>query len=422
VGSRKNINTQKTTDERKLAMPISIGEAIELIRCNIKPLLPVRKPIFDALGQISAEEIISLMDQPPFPRSPYDGYALIAADSLSASLEIPVTLKVTGRSFAGLPAEVTVNRGEAVRIMTGGVIPDGADCVIAQEHTDEGETLVRIYEELRPFSNYCRQGEDFLSGSLLAARGVPVTAAVYSVAASAGFAELSVFPKPRVSVISTGDELQSIGRPLEKGQIYSSNDAYLSGRLSELHIPVAESKNVCDDLRLLTQAFEKANESSDIIISTGGVSVGQRDLIPATLEKLGAKVIFRGVGMKPGMPAVFAVLNGKPILSLSGNPFASAVTFELLVRPALACLSSDKRIEAGCVKAALAEDFPRKSPVTRFCRGSLKNATVSFPGMQGNGQIRTMIGCNVLAAIPPSAETLPAGTIVDVFLMDSEIY
>ena len=403
-------------------MPISIDEAIILIRNNIKPLAPVRLPLFEALGLISSEEITALMDQPPFPRSPYDGYALRAGDSVGAALENPVALKVIGRSFAGIPADVTVNRGEAVRIMTGGVIPNGADCVIPQEHTDEGETLVRIYEELRPFDNYCRQGEDFLRGCLLSPQGIPVTAAVYSVAASAGFAELSVFPKPRVSVISTGDELQTIGRPLGKGQIYSSNDAYLTGRLAELRIPVAESENVCDDLTLLTRAFEKANLSSDIIISTGGVSVGQRDLIPATLEKLGAKVIFRGVGMKPGMPVVFAVLNGKPILSLSGNPFASAVTFELLVRPALAVLGSDKRIEARIVKAALEEDFPLKCPVTRFRRGTLENGSISFPGMQGNGQLRTMIGCNALAAIPQNGEALPAGTIVDVYLMDSEIY
>ena len=210
--------------------------------------------------------------------------------------------------------------------------------------------------------------------------------------------------------------MQAIGRPLEKGQIYSSNDAYLLGRLSELRIPVAESKNVCDDLSLLTRAFEKAIESSDIIISTGGVSVGQRDLIPATLNNLGAEIIFRGVGMKPGMPAVFAVLHGKPILALSGNPFASAVTFELLARVALAALASDSRIEARCVKAALEEDFSLKCPVTRFRRGTLKDGTVSFPGMQGNGQLRTMIGCNCLAAIPQSRETLPAGSIVDAYL------
>jgi len=403
-------------------MEISLEEAIKLIRSYTRPLAPVRLPLFGTLGCITAEEIVARMDQPPFPRSPYDGYALRAQDSLNASREAPVTLSVTGRSYAGIPSEVALGAGEAVRIMTGGVIPEGADCVIAQEQTDEGVLQVRIYKKLRPFENYCRQGEDFHCGVRLATCGIPVTAAVLGVASSTGCTELSVFPKPRVALISTGDELQTLGQPLGKGQIYSSNDPHLLGRMAELRIPVTENTNVRDEMDELTRAIEKASSNSDLIISTGGVSVGQRDLVPAALEKLGAEIVFHGVAIKPGMPAEFAVLHGKPVLALSGNPFASAVTFELLVRPALATLASDLRIDARIVKATLTDSFSLKCPVTRFQRGILKNGTVSIPGEQGNGQLKTMIGCNCLVAIPSSPESLPAGTFVDAYLLEGGIY
>lgn len=403
-------------------MRISLEEAVSRLHNGIEALLPVRLPLFETLGCMTAEEIKAGMDQPPFPRSPYDGYALRAQDSLNASRDNPVRLFVNDKSYAGKPAEAVVAPGEAVRIMTGGVIPEGADCVIPQEQTDDGEILVRIYEALKPFDNYCRKGEDFLSGSSIIKSGIPVTAAVLGVAASAGCTGLSVFPKPRAAILSTGDELQAPGRPLGKGQIYDSNATLLAARLSELGIPVTENINICDDLSELTHVIEMADSTSDIIISTGGVSVGERDLVPAALRKLGAEMIFHGVAIKPGMPAVFAMLKGKPVLALSGNPFAGAVSFELLVRPALAILASDPRIEAYRLNAFLAEGFSRKRPLRRFQRGILKDQTVVIPGEQGNGQLRTMIGCNCIVELPAGTEPLPLGTRVNVYMLEGGLY
>lgn len=399
-------------------MRISLEEAIDLLHRYISPLSSARLPLFETLGCITDEEIKAEIDQPPFPRSPYDGYALRAQDSVNASSENPVMLLVTGTSYAGITPEVTVGPGEAVRIMTGGVIPEGADCIIPQEKTNRGDPQVAIYKSLRPFENYCRQGEDFLCGSCIVARGIPVTSAVASVAASSGCGDISVFPKPKVAIISTGDELQIIGQPLRKGQIYNSNSTLLSGRLSELRISVSENINIRDNISELTRALESANITSDIIICTGGVSVGERDLVPNALEMLGAEIIFHGVEIKPGMPAVFALLQGKPILALSGNPFACAVSFEMLVRPSLAILSSDPRIDARHVRARLVEDFTRKNPIRRFQRGVLSDGTVTIPGEQGNGQMRTMIGCNCLVELPPSTKPLCSGTPVEVYLLE----
>jgi len=403
-------------------MRISLENALVMIQTGLCALPPVRLPLFAALGCITAEEVLAQLDQPPFPRSPYDGYALRASDSKNASRETPVGLSVIDQSYAGKPAEVAVGAGEAVRIMTGGVIPDGADCVIPQEATDEGEKQVKIYKALAPNENYCRQGEDFPRGASIIQKGIPVTSAVLGVAASAGCTELRVFPKPRVAIVSTGDELQALGMPLRKGQIYDANSALLYGRMTELGIPITECIHVCDELDELTHAIKKANDSSDIVICTGGVSVGQRDIVPAALEKLGAETVFHGIAIKPGMPAAFAILHGKPILALSGNPFAAAVTFEMLARCAISVLAANPRVEARVAEAFLAADFSRKRPVRRFQRGILSGGAVTIPGEQGNGQLRTMIGCNCLVDIPEGNNTLPAGMPVDVYLLESEIY
>ena len=403
-------------------MRISLEEATALIRTRLCPLAPERLPLFDTLGCITAESVKAQMDQPPFPRSPYDGYALRASDTKGASSENPVSLIVIGQSFAGEPSEITVGKGETVRIMTGGVIPDGADCVIPQEKTDEGELKVNIYKALESYENYCKQGEDFLKGTEIVPCGILVTAAVLGVAASTGCTELLVYTKPRVAVLSTGDELQTLGLPLKEGQIYSSNSPYMLGRIYELHLTITQNTLVRDETSKLKSAFLAANEESDIVICTGGVSAGKKDLVPEALESLGAEMVFHGIDIKPGMPAALAILKGKPVLALSGNPFACAVTFELLARPAIAVLASNPQIEARRFEARLAVEYSKTRQVRRFVRGLLENETVYIAGEQGNGQLSTMIGTNCLAELPAGNEPLSEGTSIDVYLMEDNVY
>jgi molybdopterin molybdotransferase len=395
---------------------ISLEEALQLLASAVKPLAALDQPLDAALGRILAEPVVAQMDQPPFARSPYDGYALIAVDSQGATKETPVTLAVVGKSIAGSPADLSLERGQAVRIMTGGVIPDGADCVIMQEQTDYGEQTVKIYQELKARANYCERGEDFRTGDVLVTAGRPLGAAEYAVLTSAGCETARVFPAPRVAVFSTGKELQRVGQTLKPGQIYDSNSAFLRARLNELKVPLLAAARVDDELDELMQAFGTASERADLVVSTGGVSVGEKDLVPEALKRLGAEIVFHGVDIKPGMPAACAILKGVPILALSGNPFAAAVTFELLVRPALATLASDQRLKARTEQARLVAGFEKARPNRRFQRGILNGGAVAIPAAQGNGQMLTMVGCNCLVELP-AGDALPAGSSVTVYLL-----
>lgn len=403
-------------------MRISLEKALELINEKTAPLPEQTLPLEKALGCVAARDIFAAMDQPPFPRSPYDGYALRAEDSAGAGRKAPVTLKVVGRSFAGIPADCEVRRGEAVRIMTGGVIPRGADCVIMQEKTDEGEETVNIYDTLVPFANYCRAGEDFKEGERLIAAGTPINAPVLAVAACSGYSQLTVFPRPRAAVIATGDELRTVGEKLGPGQIYSSNSVMLSCRLAELGAEMVNNSIVIDDLPQICAGIDAAAQQADMVITTGGVSVGQHDLVPAALERLGAEMVFHGVDIKPGMPTALAVYKGVPVLALSGNPFAADVAFELLGRPLLARLASDVRLAPPVAMAPLAEDFGYHRNMRRFLRARLIDGRVYLPKAQGNGQIRTMIGCSCLAELPSGEGALAAESPVKLYLLDSFCY
>lgn len=403
-------------------MRISLEEALERINNEVTALSPVTIPVNDALGCILAGDITAQLNQPPFPRSPYDGYALRATDSAPADKDTPVTLKIIGSSFAGVPANVSVGKGEAVRIMTGGVIPDGADCVIMQEHTDGGEAAVNIFERLSPHQNYCFMGEDFKQGEVLAHPGIPVSAAVAAVAASAGLTELSVIPRPYVTVLSTGDELQSAGTRLLPGHIYNSNCRHIAARLRELSVPCTELEAVKDDIDSIISTLGAAAKRGDFVICSGGVSVGEKDLVPEALERMGAKLCFHGVDIKPGMPAALALLDRTPILALSGNPFACAVSFELLARPIIAAQSAALQLNSTVITARLKEAFTKKRPIRRFQRGVLHSGEVSLPGEQGNGQMKTMIGCNCIVELPCGNAPLALGEQVRVYLLRGDIY
>lgn len=403
-------------------MRISLERALELIEEKIFPLRARHLPFGSALGCVTAEDVPALLNQPPFPRSPYDGYALFSRDSAGASKNAPVTLRVVGRSFAGAPAGLELKSGEAVRIMTGGEIPAGADCVIMQEKTDCGEERVQIYESLSPYQNYCHMGEDFKIGEVLISAGTLVNAPVLAVAACSGYKELPVIPLPRTAIIATGDELIHAGEELSTGQIYSSNSVLLSGRLAELSVPVTHESIVSDTLTDICGRIESAAKDAELIITTGGVSVGEKDLVPAALEKLGAKMLFHGVAIKPGMPTALADFRGVSVLALSGNPFACAASFELLGRPLLSRLSANPRLSPPIYEACLEQDFDYHRSMRRFHRGMCRDGIVRIPPEQGNGQLRTMIGCNCLIELPSGEGALKAGSTVRVYSLESESY
>lgn len=402
---------------KKVRKPVDLDEAQALIRTRTARLAPRELALREALCSTVAEDIIAEMDQPPFPRSPYDGYALRAAESAGASEEMPAALKLVGLSVAGSPAHASVGAGQAVRVMTGGMIPDGADCVVPQEQTREADGVLYLLRSLQPGENYCHKGEDYSAGELLLAKGTPVTAAAAAVVASAGLEALPCIPVPRVAVLSTGDELKRPAQALGPGQIYDSNRVFLSARLVELHAMPVSATSAGDNLPTLQERMLQALGGADMLVTTGGVSVGMRDLVPDALQALGAELVFHGVRMKPGMPALFALLGGKPVLALSGNPFAAAASFEMLARTALAALAGNGAFLPRTATAVLRDAFHKKSPQRRFLRGTLENGAVTLPPSQGNGQLRTMVGCNCLAEIPAGSGGLEAGAQVKVHLL-----
>ena len=396
-------------------MPICVEQAVELSRAAARLLEEEQIPLSQALGRTLSRPLLALRPQPPFDRSPLDGYALRAADIASASDEAPALLRVVEKVCAGQVPCRSLAPGGAVRIMTGAMLPAGADCVIRQEDTDLGEEWVQVFRSAAAGENCCLAGEEYAAGTLLLDRGTRVDAAALAVAAGAGMEGLWVRRRARTAVIATGDELCAPGCVLPPGKVYDANTAYLEARLRQLGTPPDASIRSGDTLEGIIRALE-ACAGCDLIVTTGGVSVGERDLMEQTLTAWGAEVIFHGVAMKPGMPTLLARRGGTVILALSGNPFAAAVAFELFARPVLGRMMEDAGLEMERTTALAAADFQKPGGAScRYLRGRLKNGTVTVPGAQRNGQMRSMVGCNCLVELPGGV--MRQGDRVDVLIL-----
>ena len=402
---------------------ISVERAIELIEANVRPVEAGHIRATRAQGRILSEDICAPMNQPPWPRSPLDGYAFRAADSAGASKESPITLRVVETLYAGSWTEREVQSGEAVRLMTGAPIPVGCDCVIRQEDTDGGKDAVQIYQSLQPYDNYCSAGCDFKAGDLLLPAGTRLTGNALGVLASAGLYReevmLPVYHKVRCAVICTGDELvPNDTRPLPPGKIYSSNAAVLASRLAELGVELTSLLPLfSDSADALADAIYEAAENADVIITTGGVSVGAKDILHETLPLLFADRIFWQVKLKPGSPVMFSLYRERPLLSLSGNPFAASATFELFARPLLAKLSGCADLNPVITEGVLAEDFTKPGKGRRFVRAVFRNGVVTIPQGHSSGQLASAVGTNCLAEIPPISEPLKKESRVKVWLL-----
>ena len=396
---------------------MELEEAQSLLLADVVPVEGEEVSIDSLpLGRVLARPVTALVDQPPFPRSPVDGYALRAVDSVGATAEMPVILPVEGKLFAGdAPIGEAVRPGTAVRIMTGAPIPAGCDCVIPQEKTDCGEEKVALYRSVEPHQNYCFQGEDFQRGQVLVPEGYVLDPAAIGAAAGGGVERLTVRRRPRVMLIATGEELARPGRSLAPGKIYNSNLYYLQSRLEQLGVEVLSAIQVGDELEEIAAQIKAGAEQADLVLTTGGVSVGQRDLLPRAVALLGAEVLFHGLRLKPGSPALGAKLDGTPVLSLSGNPFAAAVTFELLARALLLVLQG--RALPEWKTGRLDTGFPKGGPVRRFIRGRLENGVLTLPRDHSSGAIGSFVGCNCLGVLPAGPGPIPAGIEIPVLLL-----
>ena len=393
---------------------LTLEEAQTAILLNRVPLGTQVLPLKKALGRTLAADVAAPLDQPPFDRSPLDGYALRSADLAGADRDHPAVLEVVDTVYAGDEARIPVGPGQAVRLMTGAMLPPGCDCVVPQEDTDRGDP-VSVFVSLKPFQNYVYQGEDYRKGALLLEKGTRLDAASLGVLAGAGITEAEVYRRPRVGLLTTGDEVVSPGTPLPAGKIYGSNQMLLAARLAELGFET-ETAHRGDDPAAVAETMRELLEICDVLLTTGGVSVGDKDIFHQALPLLGAERIFWRVNLKPGTPAMYSVYEGKPILSLSGNPFAAFTTFELLARPLLAALSGEEGPRWG--EGVLDTPFPKASPRRRFIRGRYEHGHITLPEGHASGMLASLVGCNCLAELPAGSPPAEAGTRVRILLLE----
>lgn len=395
-------------------MRISLEQALNILMDHVTYGKTERKTLEDCLGLVLSEDVYALLDMPPFSRSAQDGYALCSKDSIGATGENPVKLKVTGKIYAGDHLDVQVRPGEAVRIMTGAMVPAGADCVLRQEDTDEGEDVVQIYKEVEPGCSICFKGEEYKKGHTLLHAGTKIDAAALAVASGNGIMELPVYERVKAAVVSSGSEVVEPGTPLTPGKIYNTNTIYMKARLSQLGARVMMTRTVGDELEIMEEALKEAANQAELVITTGGVSVGQKDLTEEALLSIGAKILFHGIAIKPGMPTLAAEKDGVLFIGLSGNPFSAAIPFEMLTRMVLSEKMSDPSLKLRRETLTAVTGFSKDSRKRRFLRGKAEGKEVWLPDQQANGQMRSMVGCNCLIEIPAGSGPVKAGDKVEV--------
>lgn len=373
-------------------MTLSVESARERILSDLTPIETCeRLALRDALDRVLAESIISPVDVPGHTNSAMDGFALSGDDLPATSTE----LKVIGTVLAGSPFQGRCESGECVRIMTGAPIPEGTDTVIMQEQTQAiGETHIRIEKGHRAGQNVRHAGEDIPRGSVVLEPGRRLTPADLGIIASLGFAEVSVRRRPRVAFFSTGDELRGIGEALGEGEIYDSNRYTLFGMLQRAGVETLDLGVIRDDPDALKQAFQQAAAAADVVISSGGVSVGSADYTKSVLQSCG-EIAFWKIAMKPGRPLTFGTLNGAVFFGLPGNPVAVMVSFYQFVLPALHWLSSGTQYHPFTLMARCANPLRKRPGRFEFVRGDLQQTAegdfiVTPLGQQGSGILTSM--------------------------------
>ena len=397
---------------------ISVAHARESVLEAIAPLDPETVAIDDALGRVLSEDVRAAEDVPPFPCSAMDGYAIRAGDAGRH-------LVIVGESRAGTPAGQAVGEGEAIRVSTGAAIPAGATAVIPQEDVDHAGDEIETRAASASGQHIRAAGEDMRAGTLQLAAGSRLTAIELGAAVGAGMGRLSVSRRPRVAILCTGDELRAPGEPLGPGEIHNSNAPMLVGLAIGAGAIVGPAERLPDDRRATERGIAEALQSTDVVIISGGVSVGPHDHVKPALAQLGVEEVFWSVALQPGKPTWFGLLRSGPgqplVFGLPGNPVSAVVTFSLFVAPALAALQGGPAPRPPHAQAALAADVkrnPRRDQAIRVRlelggEGTGPAALTAFPnGAQGSHILTSLLHADALAMIPMGEGTQPAGSIV----------
>ena len=406
-----------TTNNNCFKTPLlTVDKTLEMIKSNIQSISKTQtQPIRDALGHTLAEDVISDINVPPHRNSAMDGYAIQSTD-LNADNNLQ--LKVIGTSFAGAPYDGTVSSGECIRIMTGAMMPTSADTVIMQEDCERTDDVINLNCQHKSGQNVRHPGEDIQQGSVVLTAGKQISPADLGLLSSIGIGNVQTYCKPKVAFFSTGDELKSLGETLGPGDIYDSNRYTLFGMLQKMDVEIIDLGVIADKKELIQQTLENAAQSADMVLTSGGASVGEADYISEILQDIG-QVNFWKIAMKPGKPLAFGHINQTPYFGLPGNPVSVMATCYLFVQPAISYLKGLKHNEHLSLKATCLNPLKKAPGRTDFQRGLLKQnqkgeLTVDTTGMQGSHILTSMSKANCFIVIPQDSGNVEAGAIVEV--------
>jgi len=399
---------------------VRVAEAQEMVLGCVQPVGVEKVALLEALHRVTAEEVTAQRHIPLDDNSAMDGYAVRHTDVAGATRDQPAVLEVREILPAGKRPQHRITPGTTVKIMTGAPLPEGADTVVQVEHTDGSDTRVQIYRAPRLGSNLRRRGEDIRQGECVLATQTFLRPAELGVLASVGKAQVLVYQRPRVAILATGDEIIDPGEPDTQGKIINSNSYTLAGQVAEaggnpLLLGVAP-----DDRTIMSQRIASGLRA-DVLITSGGVSVGSFDYVRECLATFGFQARFWTVAMRPGSPTTFGMVGHIPVFSLPGNPVASMVTFELFVRPALLHMTGRRELFRPRLDAMLQDTVEKRRGVRALLRGVLRQgdgpATVTTTGPQGSGILRSMSLANCLIDIPEETERLQPGDTVQVICL-----
>lgn len=408
--------------------PIPVREAIDKILQMDFSGETEWVPINQSYGRYLAEDLKAANDVPHFDRSPYDGFAVRAADTAGASADSPVEFEVVDHIGAGYVAKVQVGAYQAARIMTGAQMPAECDAVVMLElaRTEErdGKNFMSIKRSFKSGDNVSFQGEDAKEGDILLRKGKKINPGVIAMLATFGCSKVPVAKKPAIGLFATGTELLDVDEALEPGRIRNSNSHMVMAQIERSGAACEYYGKLPDDFDTCFTAIEAAIEKTDILVTTGGVSVGDYDYLPAIYQKLGAEVLFNKVAMRPGSVTTVARLGGKLLFGLSGNPSACYVGFELFVRPVIRGMLYTDKIHLRMVQAALGEDFPKPNPFTRFVRSRLEyenGRLISVPsGVDKSNIVMSLAGADALMVLPGGTRGYQRGDEVHVLLLEDD--
>jgi len=402
---------------------ISVEEALQVILDSIQVLGLEKADILSSLGRVLGEDIYAPYHIPPWDNSAMDGYVVIQKDIEHASPENPVILKVVADLPAGYTAQRELKKGEAIRIMTGAPIPEGSDTVVMVEDTERDEDKVKIFKSNSKGDNVRKAGEDVSMGTLVLPSGSVIHPAEVGMLASLKRSFVSVYQRPTVAVISTGDELIDVDEDRTEGKIVSSNTYSLSSLVRDFGATPLILGIAKDRPEELLDRFKVA-VNADMVISSGGVSVGDYDLVKDILKELGAEMKFWKVAMRPGQPLAFGVIKGKPTFGLPGNPVSCMVSFEQFVGPSILKASGYKQVFRPLVEACLKEPIKKKAGRKHFirCIISLEKGkyVVTMTGKQGSGILMSMVRANGLIVLPEEKTTFKTGEMVKVQILNRD--